>query len=248
MSINRKASKVVPELDADGIYVIETEGIDPSKTFIKKMEKEYFSRRHNRRLVTGCRIHPTGGKECREEGFEIVKGNYHSSFQNFSELMNDEEFILEAVKLSPNPVSCINYFYKYVHPQLKKKYDFRLNFLKGVYLNEHVFKVEDINLIAEELKLEDVNFAIKRDREFKCLMLEKLRKLEGLNEDLFVEYKINKKGKRIKLDSKQIKEKQVNSLKSLVDELYSEPKKELTNEEIRIAVINNDVNALSINQ
>lgn len=147
---------------------------NPDEEYAKYVEKNTDSRLFSR-LINGRTIKPCG-KECHEQGYLIAQNWHHGSFVNFTELMNDEEFILSAAEITPNPVECGNYFYMYVNPYLKAKESFRLKFLKQVYLNLNVYKLEDINLIVEELNLQNENEIILNDLEFKKLIEKKFEK------------------------------------------------------------------------
>lgn len=100
-------------------------------------------------------------------GLLIAKSCNHGSFVNFEQLMNDEEFILHIAGITPNPIICKNYFYQYVNTYLKNKADFRLKFLKAIYLNENVYKLEDLNEIISFCGLRRENAEILNDLEFK---------------------------------------------------------------------------------
>ncbi len=152
------------------------------------------------RLVHRRKINPCG-RECREYGYLIANEfSNHSSFENFPELMNNEEFILEIARSSRNPAECPIYFYDYVNPYLKKKKDFRLKFLKQIYLNNNVYKLEDIKTIVEYLQMQKENEMILADLEFRKLFEQRLAELNyqeeldyhcsGLDEKELRKYKI----------------------------------------------------------
>ena len=148
---------------------------NPDEEYAKYIEK-HSDRRILARIINGRKIKPCG-KECNEQGYLIAQSWHHSSFENFPELMNDEEFVLSSAEITPNPVECGNYFYMYVNEYLKAKPEFRLSFLKRVYLNLNVYKLEDINLIVEELNLKTENEIILKDLEFKKLIEHKFEKV-----------------------------------------------------------------------
>ena len=139
---------------------------DPTERFHNALNGRLGDKRIMNRLLDGRKVKPCG-RECREYGMIIAMHVNHGSFQNFSELMNDEEFILEIAKITPNPTECDNYFYQYVNPYLRRRQDFRLKFLKQIYLNENVYKLDDLNLIVEWCELEKENELILKDKEFK---------------------------------------------------------------------------------
>jgi len=182
---------------------------DPDEEYAKYVEK-HTDRRILARIINGRKINPCG-KECREQGYLIAQSWHHSSFENFKELMDDEEFILSAAEITPNPVECGNYFYKYVNEYLKAKPKFRLKFLKQIYLNLNVYKLEDINLIIEELNLQNENETILNDNEFKKIIERKfdktLKSIElkyhcsGSNKKELRKYKITANELKIKLEN-----------------------------------------------
>ena len=119
--------------------------------------ERYTDKRIFLRLVRKHAIKPCG-KECWDKGALIANQfNNHQSFKNFPDLMNDEDFILSIAKTSINPAECEIYFYDYVNPYLKAKDDFKLKFLKAVYLNKNVYKLEDINTIVKYCGFEKEN-------------------------------------------------------------------------------------------
>lgn len=153
---------------------------NPSENFEHSISGRLGDRRMVNRILAGRRVKPCG-RECREYGMMIAMNLNHSSFQNFDELMNDEEFVLQIVGITPNPTECENYFYQYVNPYLKKKADFRLKFLKEIYLNENVYKLDDINLIVEWCGFEKENEIIKNDMDFKARLQKRLEEIDYQN-------------------------------------------------------------------
>ena len=92
---------------------------NPSENYSEYLKGRNGERRLIKRLNNGRKIKPCG-RECEEHGLLIAKGYNHSSFENFKDLMDNKEFVLKIVGLTPNPVECENYFYKYVNKFLKK--------------------------------------------------------------------------------------------------------------------------------
>jgi len=151
---------------------------------LKRIERDMFHDYVDRcgddrllmRIVHGRNVKPCG-RECWDYGIKIAEGLNHGSFRNFHELMNDREFILKIASITPNPVDCENYFYYFVNEYIKSDAGFRLEFLKAIYLNENIFKLDDINLIVSSCGLEQENEIVLKDLNFK----RKLKKrLEGL--------------------------------------------------------------------
>ena len=146
--------------------------------------KAYGTKRLINRIIAGRKVYPCG-MECHEFGFFIAREYNHGSFMNFDELMNDAEFLIEAAKITPNPVDCTNYMYFWVNNYLKKNSAFKLAFLKSIYLNENVYKLEDIKTIVEDLGLKHENKILLADEEF---MLEFKKRLEDLDYHSKIEY------------------------------------------------------------
>lgn len=142
---------------------------DPAETFNTAISNERTGDRVPKRIAAGRKVKPCG-MECREYGLLIAKSLNHGSFKNFQELMDDEEFILEIARITPNPVDCEDYFYRYVSPFLRRRPDFRLKFLKQIYLNDDVYKLEDVEMIVDYCRLSNENNVIKKDLEFKKLL------------------------------------------------------------------------------
>lgn len=138
--------------------------------------KSYGEDRLVGRLLNGRKIKPCG-RECWELGFMVVKTFNHISFENFASLTNDKEFLIKAAKISPNPVDCENYFYIFINSYLKKDKNFRLEFLKAIYLNENVYKLEDINSFVEMFGFEKENEIILNDELFMQNILERIENL-----------------------------------------------------------------------
>lgn len=165
------------------------------------------------RLAHGRKIKPCG-RECREYGYLIASTNDHKSFENFPELMNDKEFIIEIARLSPNPVECENYFYNFVNPHLKRDCGFRLEVLKAIYLNDNVYKLEDINAIVQAFGFEKENETILADINFKRAIEKRLEDIDyrdriqyscsGEDEKELHEYKVNANEMKILCENMKI--------------------------------------------
>lgn len=132
------------------------------ESFIMNGGEEKFEKK-----VKAGRVIKPCGRECREFGYLIIRQLNHSSFQNFTRLMNDREFILECASMSPDPKECKNYFYIYVNKNLKRDKKFRLQFLKAIYLNKNVYTIESIDWFVTEFGFQKENEKILADLEFK---------------------------------------------------------------------------------
>jgi len=171
----------------------------------------YGTKRLINRIISGRKVMPCG-RECWEFGFLIAAEMNHGSFMNFNELMNDADFLIAAAKITPNPVDCENYMYFWVNNYLKKNSTFKLQFLKSIYMNENVYKLEDINIIVESLGLIHENKILLADEEF---MAEFKTRLEGLDYQTKIEYHCSG------LDEKELHDYKVqsNNLKVICDNI-----------------------------
>ena len=170
MADKKRAKKV----DRRETKEIKDEGRENFELYVDKFtDKRLFLR-----LVWGRKVKPCG-RECREYGYLIAREfSNHSSFENFPELMNDEEFLLDIARTSRNPATCPIYFYDYVNVYLKRNKEFRLKFLKAIYLNDNVYTLEDINTVVEYLKMQKENRIILADLEFRKLFEHRLEELD----------------------------------------------------------------------
>ena len=151
---------------------------DEQRENFEKYVQKFTDKRLFLRLVWGRKVKPCG-RECREYGYLIVKDfSNHSSLENFKELLDDEEFLLEAARISRNPAECPIFFYDYINTHLKKNKDFRLKFLKSIYMNDNVYKLDDLNTIVEYLQMEKENETILSDLEFRRILEKRLTELD----------------------------------------------------------------------
>lgn len=130
------------------------------------------------KLKKGVAINPCAYNE-HDLGRLIIECNNHISFVNFPNLMNDEKFVLEVAQKSVNPVLCEDYFYQFINENLKRKSDFKCKFLKAVLLNDNVYKVEDVQKIVEDLKLQKIFDQLMNDVDFKKQVMLRLVELQN---------------------------------------------------------------------
>lgn len=170
MADKKRAKKI----DRRETRVIIDKGYENFQQYVSKFsDKRLFLR-----LVHGRKIKPCG-RECREYGYLIAEEfSDHSSFENFPELMNDKEFILKIAQTSRNPATCKIYFYDYVNHYLKLDKEFRLKFLKAIYLNENVYTLEDITTIVDYCEFHKENETILSDIEFKRLIQKRFNEVD----------------------------------------------------------------------
>ncbi len=203
MADKKRAKKI----DRRNNRVIVDVGVENFNDYVGR----YTGKRLFLRLVHGRKIKPCG-RECREYG-RLIANEFtnHSSFENFTELMNDEEFVLEIAKTSRNPAECSIYFYDYVNIHLKRRKDFRLKFLKAIYLNENVYKLKDVETIVQYLEMEKENELILADLEFRKLFEERISNLDyreeldyhcsGEDKKELREFKIGANDKKVLFDN-----------------------------------------------
>ena len=132
----------------------------------KKAKGRTRGYRVSRRLLEGRAIKPCG-KECHAWGDMIIKSTNHISMINSKELVDDEEFLLHAAKITPNPKECSNFFYEYINQYLKKSSKFRLNFLKSLFLNVHILTRRDILVFVRAYNFQEEYEILIKDKEFK---------------------------------------------------------------------------------
>jgi len=200
---------------------------NPSELYDGFINGRLGDKRLVNRILDGRKVKPCG-RECWEFGELIAMNLNHGSFINFHELMNDEEFILHIASITPNPTDCENYFYQYVNPYLKEKADFRLKFLKKVYLNENIYKLADLKLIVDWCGLEKENQIILNDKKFKLLMEERLAEIDyqekvqyncsGLDEKELHDYKVQANNMKILCENIR------NGLKEIINAFAGEKK------------------------
>ena len=107
------------------------------------------------------------GKEEREQDVLIIlSGHNHQSLMNYPIYMNNREFLLNAVKLTPNPRACKNYFYQYINKNLKKDKVFNFQFLNNIIFN---FGITEAKFVANQFGLNGVLSEIIADNEFRAL-------------------------------------------------------------------------------
>ena len=119
-----------------------------------------------KRLEEGRAIKPCG-KECHSWGDMIINSTNHISMKNSKELIDDEEFLLHAARITPNPRECSNFFYEYVNEYLKKNVQFRMNFLKALFLNIHILTRRDILVFVEAYDYQEEYNILTKNKEFK---------------------------------------------------------------------------------
>jgi len=122
--------------------------------------------RVSKRLEDGRAIKPCG-KECHAWGDMIINSTNHISMINSKELIDDEEYLLHAARITPNPRECLNFFYEYVNEYLKKSPKFRMNFLKALFLNIHILTRRDILVFVDAYDFNEEYETLTKDDEFK---------------------------------------------------------------------------------
>ena len=213
MADKKRAKKV----DKRETRVLRDEGKETFEQYIDKFtDKRLFLR-----LVWGRSVKPCG-RECREYGYLIANEfSNHTSFKNFPSLMDDKEFLLEIAKTSRNPATCPIYFYDYVNPYLKKDEDFRLKFLKQIYLNDNVYILDDMNTIVEYLGMQKENSRILADLEFRRLFEDRIKALDNVQLDYHCSGEDEKELRKYKIKANELKVLIENKKKGLTEILNS---------------------------
>lgn len=132
----------------------------------KKAKGRTRGYRVSKRLMEGRAVKPCG-KECHAWGDMVIKSTNHISMINSKELVDDEEFLLHAARITPNPRECSNFFYDYVNEYLKKSSKFRLNFLRSLFLNIHILTRRDILVFVRAYGFEAEYKTLINDKNFK---------------------------------------------------------------------------------
>ncbi len=123
-------------------------------------KKRLLQRLTEKRAVKPC------GKECRAWGYIVIQSNCHKSMVNSKMLVDDKEFLLKAITITPNPKDCDYFFYDYVNEYLKKDKNFRLEFLKNLFKNNNVLTKSDIEWFVTIYQFEKKLEMIAHDKEF----------------------------------------------------------------------------------
>lgn len=132
----------------------------------KRAKGRSRGRRLSKRLEEGRAIKPCG-KECHAWGDLIISSTNHISMINSKDLVDDEEFLIHAARITPNPRECSNFFYDYINEYLKKNPKFRFNFLKSLFLNVHILTRMDILTFVRAYDFHKEYEMIIKDQEFK---------------------------------------------------------------------------------
>ena len=170
------------ESDMSQLFTKEVDGISKDATtdekFVaymsytfKRSKGKTRGQRVGKRLEEGRAIKPCGN-ECYTWGDLIISSANHISMINSKILVNDEEYLYHAAKITPNPKECANFFYEYVNEYLKKNPKFRMNFLKALFLNVHVLTRKDILVFVKEYNYEHEYETLIRNEQFRNELLE----------------------------------------------------------------------------
>lgn len=147
----------------------------------KKIEKALVDatiERIRTNLQKGSIINPCGYNE-KEVGYIIAEQPNHESFVNFPNLMNDEEFVLELAQTSLNPLDCENYFYDYVNENLKRNARFKYNYVIALFINDEIYKLDDLLKIVEALDLLKYFHKALEDKNAKQIIVDRLAQAQA---------------------------------------------------------------------
>ncbi len=167
-SKNRRAQKKVDlnKLIEESVRLAELdEDVEFKEELVKGRKGNTWLDRINRNLRNGKVVKPCG-HECREWGKMVITSSDHKSMFYAEILNDDEEFLLKMARIAPSPLECKNFFYYYINEYLKKNKEFRLKFLKALYLNENLYTKEDIEFFVETYGFQSENELITADESF----------------------------------------------------------------------------------
>jgi len=214
MSYNRKASNQVERRIL--IYTEPEQAYDA----LGEQKKE----RIIHRILSGRAIKSTT-IECESLGLDIAKTKNHSSFKNYAELMDNKDFILRIAAITPNPLECDDYFYQFINSYILNSPHFQADFMRQVYRNENVYKLEDFTAIAKLIGAEQHNEKLLRDPKMLQLIQARLQDLKeqgyklpyhcsGQDKRELREYKIKQNEHKVAYENK------VKGLKELSEYMY----------------------------
>lgn len=110
------------------------------------------------------RVASSGDPEREEDARLIAKTCNHQSFVNYDYFMNNRDFLLDIVTVTPKPRLCKNYFYQYINKHLKQDRLFNFEFLSAVL---DKFGTEEAKFVAGRFGLSGLLKEIVDDREWR---------------------------------------------------------------------------------
>lgn len=116
--------------------------------------------------ILNNRAAKAGKEERAQDVIIILHSNNHQSLINFPNFMNNREFLLNAVKITPNPRLCKNYFYQFINNNLKRNKIFNYQFLSNLIFN---FGVTEAKFVANQFGLTGVLSEVISDNEVRAL-------------------------------------------------------------------------------
>ena len=202
------------------------------KISFPKIQEEYILTEDEvervRKAITAGRAIKCKSKSGKDLGLLIASMSDHTSFVNFPELMDDADFILEAAKISPNPLEVNNYFVQYINEILICNGAFRIELLRAIYANPNVYNYDDISSILTKLDLVEENNVLLKDVAFKAMIEEKLAESQNLPK-FEGEIRDNENAKlyrKARQASIEISHKQKDNLERLLEDVNKKNKKE----------------------
>lgn len=154
-------------------------------------------KRFMRKLVEGRGVKPCG-KECYAWGNAIIASGNHKSMFYSKILTNDRYYLVQAARITPSPMECSNFFYYYINEHLKANAQFRLEFLKALFLNDNILTRPEIEWFVNQFGFEAEYELIKLDLDFKAHVQEVFDEFYHLSEQSMNSMAIKtKKGKKL---------------------------------------------------
>jgi len=182
-----------------------------------------------RRLEAGRSIKPTDKYQV-SVAEEIIKSGKHASIENFPNILNYEELLLDFAKISPNPLECSDYFYSFINDYLRDKRSFRVAFLRQIYLNENVYTWLDIEKFIEIYNLKKENAILLFDTDLKDLLKQRLANAQTFPKFDVKKYDSDKEYRREKDKLVELNKLKESGLKEIVQK-FEEIQKTLEKDE-----------------
>lgn len=146
---------------------------EKEKTLVQRNIDRIMSRLEKGRAINPCAYNQ------KELARIIIQQLNHVSFKNFPALMNDEEFVLELAQTSLNPLDCENYFYDYVNENLKRNARFKYNYVIALFVNDEIYKLDDLLKIVEALDLLKYFHKALEDKNAKQIIVDRLTQAQA---------------------------------------------------------------------
>ncbi len=137
-------------------------------------------KRFTTKLIEGRGVKPCG-RECPAWGNAIIMSGNHKSMFYSKLLTNDRYYLVQAARITPVPAECQNFFYHYVNQYLKDNAEFRLEFLKSLFLNDNILTRKELEWFIDNFGFQTEYEIIKNDIAFQEVVKETFRAFYDLS-------------------------------------------------------------------